>query len=85
MSFSFPFQQSPVHPTTAANRAVRNTVGQTIPRFCDHAPMHLLNFTGLFNKMVLLLVLKLSGIRPGQEQSPFSVEELGALRPVMTK
>lgn len=47
--------------------------------------MHLLNFTGLFNKMVLLPVLKLSGIRPGQEQSPFTVEELGALRPVMKK
>ncbi|TNM88847.1 hypothetical protein fugu_005101 [Takifugu bimaculatus] len=40
---------------------------------------------GLFNKMVLLPVLKLSGIRPGQEQSPFTAEELGALGPVMKK
>lgn len=72
-----------IHPITAADRAVRST--QIIPGFRDHAPMHLLDFAGLFNKMVLLPVLKLSGIWPGQEQSPFTAEELGALRPVITK
>lgn len=79
----FPSPRSMIHPITAADRAVRST--HIIPGFQDHAPMHLLDFAGLFNKMVLLPVLKLSGIRPGQEQSPFTAEELGALRPVMTK
>lgn len=79
----FPPPRSMIHPITAVDRAVRST--QIIPGFRDHAPMHLLDFAGLFNNMVLLPVLKLSGIRPGQEQSPFTAEELGALRPVMTE
>lgn len=65
---------------TERSEALRLFRGSEITHLCTSVILQ-----DFLTNLVLLLVLKLSGIRPGQEQSPFTAEELGALRPVMTK